>query len=229
MIKVIFENTFAIAVIKPAGYLSVPSRLGSHEKRPILGLELRDQIKGEIFPIHRLDFEVSGLMLFEKDKNFHREANGCFEKAQVHLTYQAITETLPTAERLDLTQELRWECFLVRGKKRAFEAPYGQKSITLAQTIEAPIWKELSPSPELTTRLDWRLSPLTGRAHQLRYELSKRGYPILGDELYGSTQKLINKKSKVLEDTIALKAIEINFKNCPRREQYKIPDIISIA
>lgn len=228
MIKIIFENNYAIAVWKPAGYLSVPSRLGSHEKRPILGIELRDQLKTEIFPVHRLDFEVSGLMLFAKDKNFHREANSWFEKALVHKTYLAITETLPDAERFEPNKEHRWESFLVRGKKRTFEAPYGQKAVTLGQIIEAPTWKEFVVPPDIK-RVDWSLSPLTGRSHQLRYELSKRGYPILGDELYGSTVKLLNKKTKAIPDLIALKAIEINFKNCPNREQFQIPEKISIA
>ena len=114
MIKVIFENNFGVVVLKPSGYLSVPSRLGAHEKRPILGLELRDQLKTEIFPVHRLDFEVSGVMLFAKDKEFHREANTWFEKALVHKTYRAITETLSTAEKIEAQKEVRWESFLVR-------------------------------------------------------------------------------------------------------------------
>jgi 23S rRNA-/tRNA-specific pseudouridylate synthase len=228
MIKTIFENNYAIAVWKPAGYLSVPSRLGSHEKRPILGIELREQLKTEIFPIHRLDFEVSGLMLFAKDKDFHREANMWFEKALVHKTYLAITEMLTTAEKIPPSQEQRWQSFLVRGKKRTFEAPYGQKSLTLGQITEPSSWKEFVIPPELATRTDWRLSPLTGRSHQLRYELSKRGFPVLGDELYGSKIKLLNKKSKIIDDIIALKAVEINFQNCPNREQFKIPEKISI-
>jgi tRNA pseudouridine32 synthase/23S rRNA pseudouridine746 synthase len=50
--------------------------------------------------------------------------------------------------------------------------------------------------------LYWILEPLTGRAHQLRFELSRHGYPIVGDVLYGAKD--------IFEKGIALRAIELD-------------------
>lgn len=187
MITVVFENDHCIAVDKPAQWLSVPGR-DPKDTRPILGRELESQLQRQIFPIHRLDAEVTGLIVYGKTADFHREANKLFENKKIQKTYQAFTD--PGA--FQKGQSVRWHSKLLRGKKRAYEANYGKSSLT-----EGTVFDQ---SPQ---HLEWRLNPLTGRSHQLRFELYKHDCPIWGDELYGSR--------KPWPDGIALRALALDW------------------
>lgn len=178
-------------VDKPAGWLSVPSR-DSKDSRPIVGLKLQEEVGQRLFPVHRLDFEVSGILVFAKDAKTHTLWQDVFQERSVKKIYHAVTflpdpGILPPTFRAiyqepDLTKESTWECLLEKGKRRAFEAPHGKSSITKAKVLTH--LKE--------GRLLWELIPVTGRSHQLRYEMYRHGCPILGDHLYGSQIEMKN-------------------------------------
>jgi tRNA pseudouridine32 synthase / 23S rRNA pseudouridine746 synthase len=203
------ENKDFIAVDKPAGWLSTPSRLGEKDPRHCLGVELQKQLGTQLFPVHRLDEEVSGVMLFARNAQAHKSANLWFESRSVHKTYEALTSGVPDPT-WDVGQRIEWKSLLLRGKKRAYESPHGKESITIA------IWKG-----EQKGMLTWILQPLTGRPHQIRVELARHGFPILGDELYGS-------KEKYLDGAIALRAVELDFTRCPEAKQFELPDAIRV-
>lgn len=101
--KILFENPQFLVIDKPAGWLSVPGRQGEDDVRPCLGREL-EKTHGRIWPVHRLDLEVSGLILYARTAAAHREASMAFERHRVQKTYQAFTaaaaiETLPAAAK----------------------------------------------------------------------------------------------------------------------------------
>jgi tRNA pseudouridine32 synthase/23S rRNA pseudouridine746 synthase len=196
--KILFENSDALIVDKPAQWLAVPGR-DPKDTRPVLGRELEKQLNLQIFPIHRLDAEVSGLILYGKTAAFHREANALFENKKITKTYQAFTPP----GKFDVQAQLQWESTILRGKKRAYEAAYGKKAITLARLKE-----------EHPRYWEWRLNPVTGRAHQLRFELAKHGCPIFGDVLYGSTEPW--------PEGIALRAVTLEFP-AEFAEKWKVP------
>lgn len=175
-IEVIFEDENFIVVNKEPQVLSVPSRIGKNDKRRILGIELQDFLNKKIFPVHRLDFEVSGLILYAKNIKASILANGWFEKKIIYKTYHALTTTIEDQEKWLSVFPQSWKSLLVRGKKRTFQAEYGKESIT--HVISATVERNQNT-------IRWQLQPITGRSHQLRYELSSRGFKILGDELYG--------------------------------------------
>lgn len=186
-LEILFENKNLVVVNKPANFLSVPSRHGIEDPRPVVGLELQKMLGHSIYPVHRLDLEVSGILIFAKVPSAQRILNEVFEKRTVKKTYAALTEgTVPPQNKF------RWENLLVRGKRRSFVAPHGKTAITEAR------FQESLPGGELR----WELEPLTGRAHQLRVHLSQNGFPILGDELYGATKEFS-------EAGIALRAVAI--------------------
>ena len=129
-----------------------------------------------------------------------------------------MTTSLERAETLPAETDFIWESFLVRGKKRAFEAPYGQKAVTHARIEAKPRkWHGFDQISKAKNRLDWTLNPKTGRSHQLRYELSKRGFPIYGDKLYESPIEL---------DAIALHSAELDFTDCANYKKYLLPQSI---
>ena len=221
--RIIFDNDHFIVVFKQAGELSVPSRFANQDDRDVLGLQLQEHFKTQIFPVHRLDFEVSGLVLYAKNKEAHAAANGWFENKIVEKTYRALTSPqnyshIPATisnPRLPLTlqigQELTWKCKMLRGKRRAYETPAGKSCETKATYIGL----------DGNSSLIWDLKPVTGRGHQLRFDLSRHGFCILGDQLYGS-------RESYKKEAIALMAYRINFVKVKDRLRWGLPEKIEI-
>lgn len=197
--RVLFQNEHFIAADKPAGWLAVPSRQGKADPRPVFGLKLQDDLGQRLWPVHRLDEEVSGVMLFALTAAAHKQANHWFEDRLVEKTYEAYSEgAAPVAEK---RIPKVWRSTLLRGKKRAYESPHGKPAETEAIYVGQADYSG-------TETLHWQLSPRTGRPHQLRYELAHRGYPIVGDSLYGASKTFVT-------GAIALRCVRLNFASCP--------------
>lgn len=208
--KIIFENQNVIVVDKPSGWLTVPSRHEKNDERKVVGRELEKDLKIRLFPVHRLDFEVSGIVLFAKDVASQKKLNSVFEKRDVKKIYEAWTQPrdfshwpadLPKSDEdisLEPGNEFLWKCKIMRGKRRSFESPHGDESLTKA------LFEGILSKPPQHNFLKWRIEPLTGRSHQIRFELSRHGFPILGDALYGS-------KIPFGHDKIALRAVSLIF------------------
>ena len=194
VLTVAAQSIHVIAIDKPSGWLTIPGRTGAPEK-PVVFDVLQNQIGQKLWVVHRLDFEVSGVLLFAKTADAHRSLCGFFESHAVIKTYEAFTEGRPPAQ-----EQFLWESKLLRGKKRAYESPHGKLSITEA------FFNGLRTFPGIPSALAWSVLPRTGRAHQIRVHLASHGFPILGDRLYGSTLGL-------KENTIALRAISLEFKS----------------
>lgn len=216
-IKIIFENQDFVVCDKPANVLSVPDRFKSD--RPCLGLELQNQKKIQIYPVHRLDFEVSGLIMFAKNANAHKASQNWFQEKIIQKKYKALTlsqdfshwpESIPAAREklsLNIGDVFNWKMKITRGKKRSFESPHGD----IAETKAVFCRKYLN-------FLEWDMYPITGRAHQLRLELSRHGFPILGDQLYGS--KYLATGSWPY-GSVALRAVQITLSS--QALQYGLP------
>ncbi|MBI5510457.1 MAG: RNA pseudouridine synthase [Deltaproteobacteria bacterium] len=203
-VEILFDNRYFVAVDKPAGWLTVPGRSGDTDLRPILGRVLEAEIKARLFPVHRLDAEVSGLVLFAKDAEAHKAANRWFERGTVAKVYEALTDGDPAG--LTAGAPVVWRSRLLRGKKRAYDSPHGKLAVTRATFLGVE-----------SGALVWTLEPQTGRPHQLRWHLAQRGYPILGDTLYGSRLKLAT-------GGIALRAVSIDLTDCLDRAAFALPD-----
>lgn len=225
MIRIIFENEFFVICDKESGVLSTPSRHEENDKRCCLGTELQASLKQQIYPIHRLDFEVSGLVMYAKTSEAHRQANAWFEHKQVQKTYRALTTSqnydhIPanvpnqklTIELKNPGQKFEWKSRILRGKRRAYESPQGKDSLTLAEYLGV----------NAEGHLMWDLQPVTGRSHQLRFDLSRHGFPILGDKLYGSNVQWGT-------DRIALRAYKIDFSKAPGAKALGLPSDVTLA
>ena len=210
MYQIVLKTEDFIIVDKSANVLTVPSRMGTEDVRPCLGKQLEIDFKIKILPVHRLDFEVSGLVIFATTSEAQRESNLWFERKEIFKTYEALSSTKSEMTSFPLNVKNHWECLLMKGKKRAYEAPFGKKSITEATLIDI----------DKNNIHRWHLNPITGRSHQLRFELSRHEHPILGDTLYGS-----NITYKI---GIALRAFKIDFRKCSNYKKFNLPDEIKI-
>ncbi len=186
--------------------------MGLDETRPILGLLLERDLGIKIFPIHRLDFEVSGLIMFAKTPSAQRSGNQWFEKKEVTKIYYAQSKSIDkkATNNFKVMEEYLWTCKLLRGKKRAYESPMGKESLTKAVLVKCE-----------QDVYHWELSPITGRSHQLRYELFRHGQAIIGDELYSSLEAYAS-------GGIALRAFQINFKDAPGFQNFFLPEKLEI-
>jgi len=211
VLKIVFENENFLAVDKPAGWLSVPGRTGASDPRPCLSDEVK-RLRPGALQVHRLDSEVTGLMLFARNADAHRTASLWFEGHQIQKYYSAWTEGARPPEAGPLV----WESRLERGKKRAYEAPHGKRSSTRATWLRE---QRLTSGAKAQV---WRLEPRTGRSHQLRYELAKHGFPVLGDRLYGAT-------TSWREHEIALRAVRISFEEAQGATGLGLPDLLAVG
>ena len=224
MIQIVFENSHFVVCDKPCGVLSTPSREGEKDSRSCLGTTLQKQLGIQIYPVHRLDYEVSGLVIYAKNPEAHRKANVWFEKKEVQKTYRALTSAqafdhIPANVAnprqmisLNLGDSFKWTARVLRGKRRAFESAQGKDSLTLAKFLGLNSEKQLM----------WDLNPVTGRSHQLRFDLSRHGFPIIGDALYGS------KVPWQGADSIALRSYAIDFSKAPQAQELGLPEKMEI-
>ena len=208
--QIVFENENFVVCDKPGQVLSVPSR-DREDPRPCLGLELQKKYPHGVFPVHRLDFEVSGLIIYALNAKAHRISQAWFDKKIISKTYRARTSLQdfshwPPGLKTDLNPidihqvtDFFWATKIHRGKKRSFESEHGD-------------WAETKASIDqiLPNELIWQLHPLTGKPHQLRLELSRHGFPIHGDILYGS-------KMPFNHPGIALQAIKLDLSQVGER------------
>ena len=180
------------------------------ETRPILGKILERDLGVPLFPVHRLDYEVQGLIMYALTPVAQRAGNAWFEQKIVEKIYCAITSANPEFKNcLGSSVEQEWKCKLLRGKKRAYESSHGKESVTVAHL------EKISESGYF----HWEMKPITGRSHQLRYELFRHGMPIVGDALYGSTE--------IFSEGIALRAYKIDFTKVLNRDSFSLPENIS--
>lgn len=183
--------------------MSVPAR-DKKDERDCLGLRLELELGCQIFPVHRLDYEVSGLIIYALNSKAHKASQNWFQSHLVQKKYHAVTglqnfSHWPDNVKTDRSmiearvgQEFLWKTQILRGKRRSFESSHGEWAETKARIDRVE-----------ENLIHWDLYPITGKSHQLRLELSRRGFPIRGDVLYGS-------KAAWEAKGIALKAVEID-------------------
>jgi len=169
-LKVLHDDAQILLVDKPAGLLSVPGR-GEHLADCLIA---RVQA---VFPtallVHRLDMDTSGLMVFALTPHAQRHLNLQFEQRRIKKTYVARVwgDGLAKTGSIDLPLIVDWPNRPLQMVCHDTGKP--------AQTT----WRVIR-SGGGETRL--RLTPKTGRTHQLRVHCQAIGHPILGDPFYAT-------------------------------------------
>ncbi len=167
-LEVIHRDAALLLVNKPAGLLSVPGKAPAH----------RDCLEGRVkaaYPeallVHRLDMDTSGLMVFAMTKAAQRHLGLQFERRHLEKTYIAeVWGSLPgDSGEIDLPMIVDWPNRPLQ--KICHDS--GKPALTR--------WQVIGRNKEATLL---RLTPKTGRSHQLRLHLKALGHPILGDRFY---------------------------------------------
>ncbi|CBV41249.1 pseudouridine synthase [Halomonas elongata] len=177
-LPILHHDDHLIAVHKPAGMLVHRSALARGERHFLLQT-LRDQIGQRVYPVHRLDRPTSGLMVFALDPEVAGRLADAFATQRVAKRYLAVVRGQgPEAERLDYA--LRDEDG--RRPKAEMPAREARTEVRRLDSVELPVRVDRYPSARYSLM---EARPLTGRRHQIRRHLSRRGYPIIGDAKHG--------------------------------------------
>lgn len=180
-IKIVFEDDDIIVINKRSGLLSVGS---AKEKRQTAYRIITNHIKQEnptarLFVVHRLDREVSGLMVFAKNKNAQMELKGSWSLTSSKNMYLIVTEGTIQKDESTLTN------FLTESKALIVyttDNKKGKEAISKYSVVK---------KNEYYTMLEAWMD--TERKHQLRVQLQSIGHPILGDKKYGSKENPLNR------------------------------------
>jgi tRNA pseudouridine32 synthase / 23S rRNA pseudouridine746 synthase len=171
-LSIVYEDEYLLAVDKPAGLLSVPGRTIDLQDSVLTRLR---ELYPEIYSVHRLDRDTSGILLLVRDKLTYRKLSQQFEHRQIHKIYEAILGGRIEVERGSIDLPL-WGDPLDRPRQQV-DFNLGKPSLTEFQVLG---------QIDGYTRIEF--IPVTGRTHQLRVHAADPtglGVAILGDRLYG--------------------------------------------
>lgn len=220
--EVIFQNDTILALLKPPGLLSVPDRY-NEEKPSLANLVLNEFPTAR--PLHRLDFETSGVLLF----CIHPDAFGWysdqFELRLIVKKYIAITEGRCMEPEGHIDAPL-----LTQNTGKVILSKRGKESQTSWRRIEG-----------FQNHSFIEASPLTGRTHQIRVHLSSIGHPVVGDVTYGAKGPLYlsalkgkhkyrlsknEEEERPLMARVALHAAALRFEDFKSRQQIEVEGVM---
>lgn len=172
-LEILYQDRDLIAINKPAGLLSVGTT--QETKQHALSLLRKQLSRGKndlkLWPVHRLDRDTSGVLLFATSKEVRE---GVMDKWAVsEKTYLAVVEGIPTESKGTITEPLRLDEKEYR--MHVGKHPDAKSAITHYEVKESKNGKSL-----LEIRIE------TGRQHQIRAHMAWLGHSIIGDERYGS-------------------------------------------
>ena len=186
----IFEDDDFIALNKPSGLLSIPDREGKEVSLKKLlqekyacpparaGTDGDDPAgRGQIFTVHRLDRDTSGLIVFAKNEITHRHLSMQFEERQTEKIYVGLVIGSPAVQKGTIDLPIA-ENMVTRGTMIINRR--GKQSLTDYEVLEnfgSHAW------------MQFRIH--TGRTHQIRVHVKDMGHPIVCDELYGDGKPLL--------------------------------------
>jgi tRNA pseudouridine32 synthase / 23S rRNA pseudouridine746 synthase len=174
MIPVIFEDNDVIAIDKPENLATIPTHTAGEET--VLSM-LSLQYPFKIFVVHRLDKEVSGVMLFAKNAMAHKQLNAQFFSHSIKKTYTLIAHGAMDTDSGIISAPIR----LFGSGRMGVDEIKGKESITGFSVISR------SSNFSLVNAM-----PQTGRRHQIRVHFYSTGHPVAGDMHYGDKEKQKN-------------------------------------
>jgi len=166
-VDILFEDKDLIAVNKPTGLASITEN--DVEKDSLHSL-LEEKLQQKMFVVHRLDKEVSGVILFAKNARTHRMINRQFNERTIKKSYLALVRGSVEENDGIIKKAIRE----FGSGRMGIDEKKGKRSETkyhVMQRVKDYTLLELNPS--------------TGRRHQLRVHLYSIGHPIAGDLRYG--------------------------------------------
>ena len=135
---------------------------------------LKEQLGGEIYPIHRLDKNVGGVMIYARTKQAATALSRAVQEGTMVKEYVALVHGEPP-------QSGDWEDLLWKDAR--------QNKVFVVKRVRGGVKKarlEFTRLEERDTASLVRIRLHTGRSHQIRVQFASRGFPLVGDHKYGA-------------------------------------------
>ena len=160
--EILFYDHDLAVCVKPVG-------LDSEAQVPA---ELKKTLGGEIFPVHRLDKNVGGVMVYARTKQAAAALSKAVQDGAMVKEYVAMVHGLPP-------ESGDWEDLLWKDsrKNKVFVVRQMRKGVKAAK-LAYRVLEEATPLTLVHIRL------YTGRSHQIRVQFASRGFPLAGDHKY---------------------------------------------
>lgn len=171
--QIIYQDETFIAINKPSGLLTIPDREGKDVSLKSLLQERFDQV----FTVHRLDKDTSGIVVFALSEVMHKHLSQQFEARETRKIYNGLVLGKPVQ-----TEGVINEPIAEHPTRKGFMTVWrkGKESITEYKVLE---------SYRYFSWMEFRI--LTGRTHQIRVHMKHLGHPIVCDPLYGDGKPIL--------------------------------------
>lgn len=203
-LDIIYQDENIIAVNKPTDILVIPDQY-TEESQTLIG-KLKEVFNQKIWVVHRIDRDTTGILVFAKNAEAHKDLSMQFEHSKVRKKYYAILSGYLEEEEGTINKPI-----LISGRNIRIDQS-GKESITDFKVLE-----------RFKNYTFVEASPLTGRRHQIRIHFWSLGHPLAIDKEYGSEEPLYlssfkrnykekEYKEKPLINRLTLHAAELAFK-----------------
>jgi tRNA pseudouridine32 synthase/23S rRNA pseudouridine746 synthase len=186
-LQFLHEDAAILVMDKPAGLLTVPGKLEGRQDSLLTRLQAA---RWDALLVHRLDCDTSGVIIFARTKQAQGFLGQEFEQRRAQKTYIARLQGVLADDSgtVDLPLGSDWDY-----RPRQKVTPDGRP----AQTD----WQVIARSAD-ETRV--RLTPHTGRSHQLRVHMLALGHPIVGDKIYAPDTVTSHPRLMLHAETLSL-------------------------
>ncbi len=191
-LDILYEDDLLIALAKPAGMPTHPSH-GHLCDTLANALAYRYRLAEEPFvfrPLGRLDRNTSGVVIASKTRAAAGYLSHALQKGLVRKRYVAIVEGEMTVDDTEHIRSAPLYRPLATNIRRAVAAP--EEALSVGAVDAVTRYRVLAAGGGLSLLL---CEPVTGRTHQLRVHLAHLGYPILGDDIYGTPSARIGRQA----------------------------------
>lgn len=176
-VNILYKDGMLAVAVKPAGVLSQPDRTGEDSMVTLLAA----QLGREVYPVHRLDRAVGGVMVFALTKSAAGKLSALVSTNAFEKEYMTVIHGVPAEESGEFSD------YLFHDARRNLTSVVGAdrkdaKEARLAYTLLA---RDMEKEFSLV-----RVRLYTGRTHQIRVQFASRSMPIAGDGKYGARDRM---------------------------------------
>lgn len=169
-VRILYETDGFVVCLKPRNVLSQAGKPGEPSMLDLL----KDQLGGEIYPVHRLDRQVGGVMVYARTQRAAAELSRAIQQGTMKKEYLAVVRGGPEEDAGEMQDLLLHDA----RKNKSYVVSRMRAGVKKARLSYRVLMREAD-----RTLVQVRL--FTGRTHQIRVQFASRQLPLLGDGRYG--------------------------------------------